>query len=141
MNAAIQLIPYLAIIFLGVTFANRWLVNAPPRIQKFPKALRIIALILSCWMGMFVASAVSNGIGYILNDGIAYDEGAEVPYEVMHDGVGANVFNLLFGWIVGFILWGIAGTLDQRTDRTRGAWTTRYPAASRKLKGDKNPFP
>ena len=62
---------------------------------------------------MFVASSISLRIGSILSDGIALDDGAEVPYEVMHDGVGTNVIGLFFGWSVGLISWGIAGGIDR----------------------------
>lgn len=118
MNAAIQLLPWVTLIALGVAFANRWIVKPSPRIQKFPKWLRIAALILGCWICTFVASTLSNRIGYLMSDGIAYDEGAKVPYDVIHDGVGSNVMNLFFGWSVGLICWGVAKTIYQkRTDQ------------------------
>ncbi len=53
-------------------------------------------------------SAVANRIGFLVSDGVAYDEGVEVPYDVIHDGVGDNVVNLFLGWSSGLVFWGIA---------------------------------
>lgn len=53
-------------------------------------------------------SAVANRIGFIVGDGVAYDEGVEVPYDVIHDGVGDNVVNLFLGWSSGLVFWVIA---------------------------------
>ena len=52
---------------------------------------------------MTFAAALSIKIGSLLSGGVAYDEGAELPYEAMHDGVGGNVVNLFSGWSTGLI--------------------------------------
>ena len=49
------------------------------------------------WIGTFVFAALTIKLASLLSGGVAYDEGAELPYEVMHDGVGGNVLNLFFG--------------------------------------------
>ncbi len=102
-------LPFLILLILGVWFAKRWLINSPPALQKYPRGLRVTALILSCWIGSFMASSVSRQIGYTMSDGIAYDEGMEVPYNVIHDGSGDNATCLFLGWIVGPVCWMIAG--------------------------------
>lgn len=106
-----QHFPWLAFLVLGVVFANRWLVNSPPKIARFSKSLRVITLIGFSWIGLFVVSSVSREIGYRENDGIAYDGNVEVPYDVMYDGTGDNAFNLFFGWVSGFLFWGIAKSI------------------------------
>ena len=111
MTLATVLIVQLAFIAIGVWFAKRWVVKPPPSIAKFPRFLRITTLIIGCWIGTFVASALIHKIGFHLSDGIAYDEGAELPYEVMHDGVGDNVVNLFLGWSSGLIFWWVASLI------------------------------
>ena len=55
---------------------------------------------------------------------MAYDEGAELPYEMMHDGVGENVVCLFFGWSSGLIFWWIAGLIwKQPTEQDAGDQT------------------
>jgi len=105
---------YLALMALGVFFARPWLVAPPAAIRQFPRALRIAALILGCWAGSFVAANFANKIGYWISDGVTYDGNAEIPYEILHDGVGNNAWNLVFGWIIGFIAWGVAGVLFKK---------------------------
>ncbi|QQL44054.1 hypothetical protein [Sulfuriroseicoccus oceanibius] len=65
---------------------------------------------------------MSNKIGLILAGSFAYDVGAEPPYGVMHDGVGSNIVNLLFGWAAGFLFWGIATLIwKNRTEQVGAA--------------------
>lgn len=101
MNHFLQIILLLVFIVLGVLFAIRWVVAPPPRIQKFPRWFRMMTLILCCWFGTFVFFAAGRKVGYLVNDGVAYDEGAEVPYDVMYDGVGDNILALFLGWASG----------------------------------------
>ena len=108
MTAAAMWIPQIIFICLGVFFAKRWLVVPPLSLIKFPRSLRVFLFLLLCWVGTFVVSAVANKIGFLVSDGIAYDEGMEVPYDVIYDGVGDNVVNLFLGWSSGLVFWGIA---------------------------------
>ena len=50
-------------------------------------------------------------IGAYIDGGLAYDEGAELPYEMMYDGTGENAVSLFFGWIAGLIFLAIASAL------------------------------
>lgn len=73
--------------------------------------MRIVALIAVGWVGAFASSALAHRTGFWVNDGVAYDEGAEVSYEIMHDGMGDNVLNLVFGWSFGLFAWRAAGLM------------------------------
>ena len=108
MNEVFMRLPLLAFIVLGVVFAMRWVINPPDSIKKYPRKFRIGLFIITCWIGTFVFSSMGRDLGYSLNDGIAYDETAQVPYDVMHDGVGDNAVNLLLGWASGFIFLALA---------------------------------
>lgn len=108
MKTIISLVPFVGFIALGILFANRWLVNPPPKVSRFPRGLRKSVLFLSSWIGTFVAFTMSRHIRSFLHDGIAYDEGAEMPYLHMYDGVGDNVLCLFFGWTTGWVFHSIA---------------------------------
>jgi len=108
MTTATIWIPKIIFISLGIFSAKRWIVVPSPLIAKFPRNLRFCVFLVVCWIGTFVVSAVANRIGFLLSDGVAYDEGVEVPYDVIHDGVGDNVVNLFLGWSSGLVFWGIA---------------------------------
>ncbi|YCM46068.1 hypothetical protein V2O64_08565 [Verrucomicrobiaceae bacterium 227] len=104
-------LPILAFIILGVVFATRWVINPPDSIQKYPRRLRFGLLIIVSWIGTFVFSAIERDLGSYLNNGIAYDGAADLPYDVVHDGVGDNVVNLFLGWISGFIFLALANAI------------------------------
>lgn len=112
-NPVIHLAPLLVLVALGVFFAHRWLVQPPPAILRYPRALRIAALMFGCWIGTFVATTISQRLGSWWFDGVAYDGNTEVPYLIMHDGTGSNVWNLAFGWLTGWIAYGIAKSLPR----------------------------
>ncbi len=117
MNNAIQALPMLVFVALGILFAGRWIVN--PR-HSYRRGFRITVFILTCWIGIFVASVFSRNIGFSLAvfDGIAYEEDADLRSEVFHAADGDTVLNLCFGWTSGFIFWGIARLLlKNRTEQ------------------------
>ena len=111
MDILLMALPHVVFLVLGVWFARRWVVWPPESVEKFPYRLRVGALILAGWLGTFAACSFTRHIGDRLNDGIAYDEGAEVDYLVMHDGVGDNVWCVLFGWSAGLVFLWIARLL------------------------------
>ena len=117
---AIYALCYLALLGLGTFLARRWLVVPPAAIRRYPRGLRIAALIFGCWIGCFVAASVANRIGAWFSDGIAYDGDAELPYEMLHDGVGNNALNLVAGWLLGFIAWGIASAITKNRTEQAG---------------------
>ena len=125
MNHFIQIIPLLAFGILGVFFAIRWVVAPPPRIRKFPRWFRRLTLFLCCWLATFVFFAAGRKIGYLVNDGVAYDEGAEVPYDVMYDGVGDNILALFLGWATGPIFLAVGKAIAK--DRTEQAAAHNWP--------------
>lgn len=108
MSFFLKSVPFLALLTLGVICARRWLVNPSAKIEKSPPWARITALVFTCWIGSFFASAASREIGFIINEGIAYDGTAEVPYDVIHDGTGDNAVSLFLGWLIGPVCWGLA---------------------------------
>ena len=105
---AIYVLSYSAFFVLGVFFARRWLLAPPAAVKRFPRVIRVAALIVGCWGGCFAAASFSNTLGYWISDGIACDEGVEMSYYILYDGVGNNAWNLLVGWLSGFIAWGVA---------------------------------
>ena len=111
MTFADELLLQLVFISIGVWFAKRWVVQPPAAIAWYPRGLSIGTLVAASWIGTFVFATLSIKIGSLLSGGVAYDEGAELPYEVMHHGVGSNVVNLFFGWSSGLIFWWIAGLI------------------------------
>jgi hypothetical protein len=52
-----------------------------------------------------------------VNDGIACDEGTELPYEMLHDGIGNNAMDLFEGWMFRSIcLWTANAIPDKLTE-------------------------
>ncbi len=114
MKAVVHYSPWIGFVVVGVYLAYRWVVNPPSKIERVSHGFRVTALILSCWVGTFVTASMVRSAGYLLNDGVAYDDGNSIPYEVMYDGVGDNVANLIFGWSTGLIFWWVATLLPSR---------------------------
>ena len=112
MNILLMAIPHVVFLVMGVYFAKRWVVRPPKALEKFPRRLRAVTLILASWLGTFVAFTFTRSIGNRLSDGIAYDDGAEVDYLIMYDGTGTNVWCLLFGWSAGLVFWALASVLS-----------------------------
>ena len=90
-------IPLIIFIALGLLSAKLWLVKPSPRIAKIHRTFRVITFILLCWVGTFFVSSIAREIGYHQSGGIAYDEGVQVPYDIIHDGTGDNVVNIFLG--------------------------------------------
>lgn len=77
--------------------------------RKIPNPVRQVALLLTCWAGALFLAQVITRISIHYFDPADFPGDKGITADVVYDGVGNNVFAMLFGWVFYPISLSIAG--------------------------------